>query len=348
MDNLLELNDICCRYEQSNVVDGLTLHMAPGSLSCLLGPSGCGKTTALRAIAGFQPLCGGAIRLAGDLVSASDFSLPPEKRGLGMVFQDYALFPHLTVADNIGFGLGMDRRRPARTGRIATLLELVGLTGYGRRYPHELSGGQQQRVALARALAPEPRLLLLDEPFSNLDVDLRERLASDVRAILKHEGIAAVFVTHDQHEAFVMGEQIGVMNGGRLRQWDSAFNLYHEPADRFVADFVGQGRFLHGRLVEPEVVETPLGRIIGNRAYNWPKGCGVEVLLRPDDVLIDGDSEFRGRVVGRAFRGAETLYTLQMEQGGELLSLMPSSHDFQPGESVGLKLEVEHLVVFQT
>ena len=272
--------------------------------------------------------------------------LPPEKRGLGMVFQDYALFPHLTMEENIGFGL-KGRSRWERAQRVGQLLELVGLEGLNRRYPHELSGGQQQRVALARALAPEPRLLLLDEPFSNLDVDLRERLAADVRDILKAEGIAAVFVTHDQHEAFVMGEQIAVMNEGTLMQWDTPFNLYHEPANRFVADFIGQGRFVHGRLIAPETVETSLGRVVGNRAYNWPKGCGVELLLRPDDVRLNAQSPIKGVVVDRAFRGAETLYTLRTEQDQEVLSLMPSSFDFTVGESVGLQLDVEHLVVFQ-
>ncbi|MCG8426006.1 MAG: ABC transporter ATP-binding protein [Chromatiales bacterium] len=346
MQHLLELSNIGCRFDHNTVVDGLTLHMAPGSLNCLLGPSGCGKTTVLRAIAGFQQLHQGEIHLAGELVSSKDYLLAPEKRGLGMVFQDYALFPHLSVADNISFGLrnGDATQRKARIGR---LLELVGLEGFDQRFPHELSGGQQQRVALARALAPEPKLLLLDEPFSNLDVDLRERLATDVRSILKAEGTAAVFVTHDQHEAYVMGEQIAVMNQGKLMQWDTPFNLYHEPVNRFVADFVGQGRLLHGKLIEPEQVETPLGRVVGNRAYSWPKDCRVEVLLRPDDVVIDPNSGYQAEVIGRAFRGAETLYTLQVNPGVEVLSLMPSSQDYLLGDKVGVKLDVEHLVVFQ-
>ena len=201
MEYLLDINNMQCRFDDVTVVKELSLHMQPGFLACLLGPSGCGKTTALRAIAGFQPLSGGEIRLSGEVVSSKTVQVPPEKRGLGMVFQDYALFPHLTVEQNIGFGLRRESRKQRRA-TVGILLELVGMEGYEKRYPHELSGGQQQRIALARALAPKPKLLLLDEPFSNLDVELRERLATDVREILKSQGTAALFVTHDQHEAF--------------------------------------------------------------------------------------------------------------------------------------------------
>ncbi|MES9911945.1 MAG: ABC transporter ATP-binding protein, partial [Candidatus Sedimenticola sp. 4PFRAG1] len=215
MEQLLEINELQCGYGDQQVVDGLTLNIAPGMISCLLGPSGCGKTTVLRAIAGFEPLTGGGISLKGELISSPGHTTPPDKRGLGMMFQDYALFPHLSVTDNITFGLRKLSRRERRD-EADGLLELVGLESYGERFPHELSGGQQQRVALARALAPRPELLLLDEPFSNLDVELRERLAIDVRDILKARGTAALFVTHDQHEAFVMGERIGIMNQGRI------------------------------------------------------------------------------------------------------------------------------------
>jgi iron(III) transport system ATP-binding protein len=346
MEHLLEINDLHCGYDNQTVVNGLSLHIAPGMLSCLLGPSGCGKTTVLRAIAGFEPVNGGTIRLNDTLVSEPGHTVAPEKRGLGMVFQDYALFPHLRVADNITFGL-RNATKKQHQHAADRLLELVGLGGYGNRFPHELSGGQQQRVALARALAPEPKLLLLDEPFSNLDVELRERLATDVRDILQAHGTAAVFVTHDQHEAFVMGERIGIMNEGRILQWDTPFNLYHEPADRFVADFIGQGRFIGGFLVTPDSVDTPLGLIKGNRAYTWPRGSRIEVLLRPDDVLLSENGGYRCRISDRAFRGAETLYTMQLPEGGELLSLMSSHHDFPVGMEIGLEIEADHLILFQ-
>lgn len=345
MEQLLEINELQCGYGDQQVVDGLTLNIAPGMISCLLGPSGCGKTTVLRAIAGFEPLTGGGISLKGELISSPGHTTPPDKRGLGMMFQDYALFPHLSVTDNITFGLRKLSRRERRD-EAHGLLELVGLESYGERFPHELSGGQQQRVALARALAPRPELLLLDEPFSNLDVELRERLAIDVRDILKARGTAALFVTHDQHEAFVMGERIGIMNQGRIVQWDTPFNLYHEPNDRFVADFIGEGRFLNGNLTEPNRVTTPLGTISGNRAYNWPRGCRVEILLRPDDVHLNEHHELKCRISERAFRGAETLYTVKLPDGGELLSLMPSRYDFAIGLEIGVDIDADHLILF--
>ncbi|WP_442951921.1 ABC transporter ATP-binding protein [Orrella sp. JC864] len=219
------------------VVQDLSLALEGGSVGCLLGASGCGKTTVLRAIAGFEPVRAGAIRLGGKTLSSPHEQVEPERRRVGMMFQDYALFPHLSVAGNIAFGL---RRldRAARRRRVEELLELVGLAGAGESYPHELSGGQQQRVALARALAPSPDLLLLDEPFSNLDVDTRERLAFEVRDILKATGHTAILVTHNQAEAFAIADRIGVMSGGTLAQWDTPYNLRHKPADAFVRDFV--------------------------------------------------------------------------------------------------------------
>jgi iron(III) transport system ATP-binding protein len=345
MDLLLEINNLRCGYDNHAVVDGLDLQVAPGNLVSLLGPSGCGKTTVLRAIAGFQPVSAGEIRLNGKVVSSAGIRVPPEQRNLGMVFQDYALFPHLKVSENIAFGL----RRHTRASKqqvVERMLELIGMQGYGQRYPSELSGGQQQRVAVARALAPQPALLLLDEPFSNLDVELRERMAVDVRDMLRTRNATAVFVTHDQHEAFVMGDRIGVMHEGHMLQWDSAFNLYHEPHDRFIADFIGKGSFLRGELAAADTVNTSLGRISGNRAYPWPAGTPVDILLRPDDVLIVDESPIRCTVSDRAFMGADTLYTLELADGVELLSLMPSRYDYATGSNVGIELDIDHLILF--
>jgi iron(III) transport system ATP-binding protein len=346
MDNLLEIENIHCGFGTQVVVNGFDLSLSAGNLVSLLGPSGCGKTTILRAIAGFEPVTEGVIKLDGKVVSSPNFRVAPEQRRVGMVFQDYALFPHLDIASNIAFGLpGKSSRDRARiTDRM---LELVGMEGFGQRYPDELSGGQQQRVAVARALAPEPRLLLLDEPFSNLDSELRERLAVDVRDLLKEQDIAAIFVTHDQHEAFVMGDRTGVINDGRLLQFDTAFNLYHEPVNRFVADFIGHGRFLKGELIEPNMVQTRMGILHGNRAYPWEEGAEVDILLRPDDVLIDEQSPIRCYVKERAFRGAETMYTLGLNVDCELLSLMPSRFDYNVGEEVGIEIDIDHLVLFR-
>lgn len=346
MENLLEIEKIHCGYEGHDVVDDFDLSLAPGTMISLLGPSGCGKTTALRAIAGFEPVSSGKIHLDGRIVSSPKIRVSPERRRVGMVFQDYALFPHLNIAANIAFGL--PRESAAEKKRITDrMLELVGMEGFGHRYPDELSGGQQQRVAVARALAPEPRLLLLDEPFSNLDTELRERLAIDVRDMLKEQNMAAIFVTHDQHEAFVMGDRTGVMHNGRILQFDTAFNLYHEPVTRFVADFIGHGRFLQGEMLGPDKVQTRLGILHGNRAYPWDKGTKVDILLRPDDVHIDEDSPIRCFIQEKAFRGADTMYTIRMNIDSELLSLMPSRFDYKVGDEIGIEIDIDHLVLFR-
>jgi iron(III) transport system ATP-binding protein len=350
--NLLQLSEVSLAYGGHQVVTDLSLSLPEGEIGCLLGPSGCGKTTVLRAVAGFEYITKGEIRLAGNLVSGAAVHVPPERRGVGMVFQDHALFPHLRVAENVGFGLrGMPEGE--RRERVAELLGMVGLERQGRKYPHELSGGQQQRVALARALAPRPALLLLDEPFSSLDVDLRERLSLEVRDILRRSGTTAVLVTHDQHEAFAMADEIGVLHEGHIQQWDTPYALYHRPANRFVADFVGQGVFLTGRVVGAREVEIELGRLPASVPDECrpgcpacPGGCRVSVLLRPDDVVHDEAAPARAEVVAKAFRGAEFLYTLRLASGVQVLSLVPSHHDHAVGERIGIRLDVDHVVVF--
>ncbi len=345
MTALLELKDIECRYDDTVVVSGLHMHVHQGHIACLLGPSGCGKTTVLRTIAGFEPVSAGEVLLRGVTASRPDYTLPPEKRRLGMVFQDYALFPHMNVADNICFGLrGMNRAAKQETA--ARLLDTVGMSGYEQRYPHELSGGQQQRVALARALAARPELILMDEPFSNLDVDLRERLGLEVRDILKEQGIAAILVTHDQQEAFALGDVIGIMHQGHIVQWDTPINLYHEPVNRFVANFIGQGVLLSGTVCTPDSIETIVGIIPGDRAYPWPPGTAVDVLLRPDDIVHQPNSGLRAEIVNKAFKGAEILYTLRLVDGTSVLSLFPSHYDYALGERVGIGVAAHHLVAF--
>jgi len=256
--SLLEVDRVSHAYGKQAVVRDLSFVLAPGQIACLLGSSGCGKTTMLRLIAGFEKPAAGSIRLNGVTIANEKTQVPAESRRIGMVFQDYALFPHLSVGDNIGFGLRGESAL-ARQRRVDEMLELIGLANRGERFPHELSGGQQQRVALARALAPQPHLLLLDEPFSNLDVELRERLSLEVRDILKRAGMAAILVTHDQNEAFVMADMVGIMREGRIEQWDTPYNLYHRPATRHVADFIGQGVFLPGEVMSRQVVERRTG-----------------------------------------------------------------------------------------
>jgi iron(III) transport system ATP-binding protein len=340
----LELEDVSHEYNHVRILNGLSLTLEAGRIGCLLGPSGCGKTTALRCIAGFESIRAGAIRVNGDTVSTPKRSLTPERRRIGMVFQDYALLPHLTALDNVAFGLhALPRRR--RREKAREFLRLVGLTRADDRYPHQLSGGQQQRVALARALAPQPRLVLLDEPFSSLDVDLREHLVREVRDILKRCRATALMVTHDQLEAFAIADGIGVMRGGRIEQWDTPYNLYHRPATRFVADFVGQGALVPGRITGDGAVEIELGRLQGRLVHRPPTDT-VSVLLRPDDVVHDDASPLRATIRHKAFRGAEILYTLTLPSGERVLALVPSHHDHAVGERIGIRLETDHIVAF--
>ena len=352
----LQIDQVDVRYpgQPRPAVQGAALGLRAGDIGVLIGPSGCGKTTLLRAVAGLERVSAGAIRLAGETVSSPRLHLPPEQRRVGMVFQDYALFPHLDVGRNVAFGL---RHLPAaeRTQRVAEVLRLVDLAGSERRFPHELSGGQQQRVALARAMAPNPRLLLLDEPFSNLDVDLRERLAQELRGILKATGTTALFVTHDQLEAFALGDVIGVMQRGRLEQWDEAYALYHRPATRFVAQFIGHGVFTPAHIDPAKAgdtggcVHTVLGALEDLQECPLPEaypGGDCDVLLRADDIVHDDSSPVKARIERKAFRGSEFLYTLRLAGGEQVMAHVPSHHDHQVGEWIGIRAEVDHVVTF--
>jgi iron(III) transport system ATP-binding protein len=350
----LELSRLSVHYggQPRPAVDEVSLGLPAGGIGVLIGPSGCGKTTLLRAVAGLERASGGEVRVSGQLVASPEVHLPAEQRRIGMVFQDYALFPHMDVGRNVAFGLG-SLPGGERASRVAEVLALVGLGGIERRMPHELSGGQQQRVALARALAPRPQLLLLDEPFSNLDVELRERLAHELRGILKAAGATALFVTHDQLEAFAIGDVIGVMHQGRLHQWDDAYTLYHRPATRFVADFIGHGVFTPATLREVDgqvVVDTPLGALTDVAECPLPaafRAGECEVLLRADDIVHDDAAPVKAQIVRKAFRGSEFLYTLRLRTGETVLAHVPSHHDHKVGEWIGIRPEVDHVVTFE-
>ena len=341
----LEVSQLDVRYpgRERPAVAQVSLQLQAGDIGVLIGPSGCGKTTLLRAVAGLEPIAAGEIRLNGTVVSSSAASLPPEKRRIGMVFQDYALFPHLTVGKNVAFGIHQ-QAQPAQQQRVREVLEMVGLEGSAARYPHELSGGQQQRVALARALAPQPQLMLLDEPFSNLDVDLRERLAHELRDILKAAGATALFVTHDQLEAFAIGDQIGVLERGHLHQWASAATLYNQPATRFVADFIGHGAFVPASPAQgPQgwQLDTPLGAIPTGHAE---PAC--DVLLRANEVVFDPASPYQGTLLRKSFRGSQYLYTLQLADQQLVYAQVSSQVDHSVGEKIGLRAQPAHLVRF--
>ena len=349
----LEVSQLGVHYagRSKPAVDGVSFSLPAGEIGVLIGPSGCGKTTLLRAVAGLERAQAGSIRLAKQVVSSSTVQIPAESRRIGMVFQDYALFPHLNSAQNVAFGL-THLPSAQRSQRVDEVLELVGLGNVHKRFPHELSGGQQQRVALARALAPQPRLLLLDEPFSNLDVDLRERLAHEVRGILKVAGATALFVTHDQLEAFAIGDRIGVMHEGHLHQWDDAYALYHRPATRFVADFIGHGVFTHARIqqhAQGVVVHTSLGDLEDLQECPLPSaypGGLCDVLLRADDIVHDDHAPVKAQILRKAFRGSDFLYTLRLSSGETVVAQVPSHHDHALGEWIGIRPEVDHVVTF--
>lgn len=342
---ILELQKISQAYGKQLVVRDLSLTLEKGEIGCLLGASGCGKTTVLRTIAGFEQLLDGEIRIAGNVVSRPDFSLPPANRKIGMVFQDYALFPHLTIFDNVAFGL-RTLKKAEQLRRVNEALELVGLRAENQKYPHEVSGGQQQRVALARALAPKPQLLLLDEPFSNLDVTLRERLSMEVRDILKEDGTTALFVTHNQQEAFAVADKIGVMNNGEILQWSNAHQLYHQPNSPKVAEFVGEGSLISGIVSDSNQVETELGQLSGEISQILPKNTAFRILVRPEDIMHDDNSQLKAKILRRNFRGANILYHLLLDNGEQVQALVPSHCDHQHGEKIGIQPDVRHLVVF--
>lgn len=332
-------------------VQGVSLGLRAGEIGVLTGPSGCGKTTLLRAIAGLETVSSGEIRLAGAVVSSQRTHVAAERRRVGMVFQDYALFPHMTVHDNVAFGLRQIPKEQ-KEQRIAEVLTLVGMAPYASRFPHVLSGGQQQRVALARALAPQPHLLLLDEPFSNLDVEMRERLALEVRSILKQAHTTALLVTHDQQEAFAMGDLVGVMSQGLLDQWADGYTIYHRPASRFVAGFIGHGMFASAHYLERDGapwLKTPLGDF-GPTPAPTPISASAsgdcDVLVRADDVTLDPDSPIRAHLEQINFRGSEFIYTLRLASGDRVMASVLKYHGHAVGDSVGIRAELDHVVTF--
>lgn len=344
MSELLRVESVTCGYAGHTILENVSFVIAKGDIACLLGPSGCGKTTLLRALAGFNPVLAGQIYMQGQLISSADQHRVPERRQMGMVFQDYALFPHLTVADNIGFGLHC--RGSKRRQVIAQMLETVCLPDLSGRYPHELSGGQQQRVALARALASQPRLLLMDEPFSNLDTKMRKSLSLEVRDIIKQQGLAAVVVTHDQEEAFAISDVIGVLTEGQLRQWGSAETLYFQPSCDEVATFVGEGDSYMGQPLADGSVQTELGRLQFSQPLD---ACSetVTLFIRPADIrLVDSQhGAVQGVVERREFMGESTHYQLRLPSGRALKSVSCQCLPFQEGDTVGIEVTQQQPII---
>ena len=322
-------------------VNDLSLQIHAGEILALLGPSGCGKTTVLRMIAGFEQPNRGTIQIGDQLVANSKRSLPPEQRQVGMVFQHHALFPHLDVAANIGFGLRGSAA--ARRARIHDLLELAGLSGMEQRMPHQLSGGQQQRVALARALAPSPAVLLLDEPFSNLDADLRITLRAHVRTMLKQLGTTALFVTHDQEEALYMGDRVAVMREGHLEQVCIPRDLFLAPASRFVAEFIGVANFLPATICAG-CIKTELGSL--TQPVDLRPGTSVDLVVRPDDLELQLDAQGNAQIADRVFRGGDYLYEVELDSKQRLRCLCNHIHDYPPNTRVRIRLSPGHALAW--
>lgn len=334
--------DLSKSYGEVSAVRGFSLTLDQGETLALLGPSGCGKTTTLRLIAGFEVPDSGEVRIGDTVVSAPGRWLPPERRGVGVVFQDYALFPHLDVWQNVAFGLHR-LSKEKRGQRVQEILALVDLVKVADRYPHELSGGQQQRVALARALAPMPLVVLLDEPFSNLHADLRAQMRHEVKRILRASGSTAIIVTHDQEEALTLGDRVAVLQEGQLQQVGPPEQIFHRPATRFVAEFLGIADFLPGELIR-QGIRTELGLV--RQPVAEGVGRRVDVMVRPHDVVLYPDPGGSSVVVGRRFRGAEYLYTAQLSSGLIVHSTQPHIVNLPIGSRVHVVAEPGHPLIY--
>ena len=344
-DTVLQLSDVTKSFGAERAVEGVSLEVAAGELLTFLGPSGCGKTTTLRMIAGLEEPTTGSITLAGETVAADGAFVPPEARDVGIVFQNFALFPHLTVRENIAFGLS-DVDAATTAARVDDLLELVEMTDHGAKTPDQLSGGQKQRVALARSLAPEPDVLLLDEPFSNLDVRLRVEMREEVRRILKAAGVTAVSVTHDQEEALSISDRVAVMHDGGIEQVGRPESVFERPESKFVASFLGRASFLEGQLREGQV-KTGVGRFNAAtlEGYNTTyDGAPVDVLVRPDDLrATPADAAVAdGVVVSRQYVGPSFIYRVELDSGGAVHCLHNHVEEFDLDEPVSIDLIADH------
>ncbi|NVD05718.1 ABC transporter ATP-binding protein [Vibrio sp. JPW-9-11-11] len=343
MSCALSIKNLTCKYDQqTTVLESLSLEVEQGEIVCLLGASGCGKTTLLKAIAGLLPLSSGEMSLNCMLIDDGDNWLPPEQRNIGMIFQDYALFPHLTVAENISFGL-RDISAEQQQEKVAEMLELVHLSGFEQRYPHQLSGGQQQRVAIARSLAYKPDLLLLDEPFSNIDTQVRHELIGEIRKIFKKQGVTAIFVTHSREEAFAFADKMAVMNHGVIEQYGTAGELYYQPSSKFVADFLGGGSYLLATRRSDDEFVTELGTIEAKAQATIAIGAQCELLLRPQHVQISATEESSVTVLEQQFMGDHCRYVI--DAGGQRL-LASSAEALSIGQQVAVKVETQGILAF--
>ncbi len=340
----LEIENISLNLDSDRILDNLCLSVNEEEILSIIGPSASGKTSLLRVIAGFENITTGKIKLNGQVVDDTSIVIEPQKRNVGIIFQDLALFPHLSCAENITFGIS---RLPTeeQIQRLRRLEEVLSITGISKKFPHEISGGQQQRVAIARALAPKPEILLLDEPFSALDEELKEKLLADVKILLKEEKITTIVITHNIKEAFQLSDKIAFLNDKKIIQIDSPYNIYHKPMTREIANFCGIGSFINGKIVDANYVLTDLGRHFGETSP-YEIGTNVDIMIRPDDVIHDDNSTKSAQVVGKIFHGSDFLYKLKLSNGENIFCYTPSHHDHAVNEVIGIKSEMDHLILF--
>ena len=341
----LELQNVKITLDENIILNDINLSIQNGEIVSLMGSSASGKTSLIRSIAGYQNISSGSIKIDNSVVDNSNEFISVDKRNIGVIFQDLALFPHLTVRENICFGLFKD----TEINQNSRALELENMLNIGlikNRYPHQISGGQQQRVAIARAMAPKPTILLLDEPFSALDQELKDNLMIDIKKILKKEQTTAILITHDPKEAFTMSDKIAFLSDGKIAQYDTPYNLYHKPSSKEIANFFGITSFMKAKVKDANHVDTILGSIFGN-TQDFKANEEVYVLIRPDDIIHDDDSTESAKVIDKVFYGSDFLYHLELKDRQRIYCYTPSHHNHSLNESIGIKPVIDHLMLFK-
>ncbi|MEC7865147.1 MAG: ABC transporter ATP-binding protein [Pseudomonadota bacterium] len=340
----LEIEDVSLSIEGNLILDNLSLNIDEHEIISLIGPSASGKSSLLRIIAGFENISSGKVKLNGLIVDDRSTIVQPQNRNIGIIFQDLALFPHLSCKDNIIFGItnySEDHKRQ----RLDRLCNLLDITSIKDKFPHEISGGQQQRIAIARALAPGPEILLLDEPFSALDEELKETLIHDVKNLLKEEKITTIVITHNIKEAFQLSDKIAFLDNKKIIQFDTAYNLYHKPYTKEIANFCGIGSFIKGTVIDSNHVSTILGDLFGDTS-KYKVGSNVSVMIRPDDIIHDDNSSQSAKVLEKIFFGSDFLYKLELSEGEKIFCYTPSHHNHAINEVIGIKPVIDHLILF--
>ena len=342
-NNKLDLESVKILLDSKTILDNVNLQINDGEIVSLMGSSASGKTTLIRAIAGFQDISSGIIKIDNQVVNGDNVRVDVVDRNVGVIFQDLALFPHLTVRENICFGLN-NLENDSRKKRSRELEEMLGIENIVNRYPNQISGGQQQRVAIARAIAPRPKLLLLDEPFSALDSELKDNLISDIINLIKSESITAILVTHSSEEAFKMSDRVAFISKNTIAQFDSPYEIYHRPLSKEIANFFGISSYIKANVIDSSHINCVLGDFVGIIDKN-KKGDKVQLLIRPDDIIHDDDSLFSAKVIRKTFRGSDFLYELELIDKQKVFCYAPSHHNHQINEVIGIRLDIDHLII---